>query len=181
MGGEDRGLHPRRRTGDKSPCAGVPFRGIASGAAIRETLCPPELGAAAFTTVPLGPKSYREGKAFFWDKLEARKARSRPTLAQPAAGEAEQGARQAARGRRLQGRSERQRIVPAGLREAGRPVGQRQGPGGELNPQPWLRRRGNQDGQLPTCFTYLSKFRHQIERYDPIAGAVDRQKTQRQQ
>ncbi len=38
----------------------------------RETLCPPELGAAAFTTVALGVKSYREGKAFFWDK-EARK------------------------------------------------------------------------------------------------------------
>ena len=38
----------------------------------RETLCPPELGAAAFTTVAMGVKSYREGKAFFWDK-EARK------------------------------------------------------------------------------------------------------------
>jgi predicted dehydrogenase len=34
----------------------------------RETLCPPDLGAAAFTTVAMGVKSYREGKAFFWDK-----------------------------------------------------------------------------------------------------------------
>jgi predicted dehydrogenase len=38
----------------------------------RDTLCPPELGAAAFTTVAMGVKSYREGKALFWDK-EARK------------------------------------------------------------------------------------------------------------
>ena len=36
----------------------------------RETLCPPELRAAAFTTVAMGMKSYREGKAFFWDKNE---------------------------------------------------------------------------------------------------------------
>lgn len=34
----------------------------------RETMCTPELGAAAFTTVAMGVKSYREGKAFFWDK-----------------------------------------------------------------------------------------------------------------
>jgi hypothetical protein len=34
----------------------------------RETLSTPELGAAAFTTVSLGVKSYREGKALFWDK-----------------------------------------------------------------------------------------------------------------
>ena len=32
------------------------------------TLSTPELGAAAFTTVNMGAKSYREGKAFFWDK-----------------------------------------------------------------------------------------------------------------
>jgi predicted dehydrogenase len=38
----------------------------------RETLCPPELGAAAFTTVNLGVQSYRKGKVLFWDK-EARK------------------------------------------------------------------------------------------------------------
>jgi predicted dehydrogenase len=34
----------------------------------RETQCTPELGAAAFTTVAMGVKSYREGKALFWDK-----------------------------------------------------------------------------------------------------------------
>ncbi len=38
-----------------------------------ETLCTPALGAAAFTTVAMGVKSYREGKALFWDK-EQRKA-----------------------------------------------------------------------------------------------------------
>jgi predicted dehydrogenase len=39
----------------------------------RETQSTPELGAAAFTTVSLGVKSYREGRALFWDK-EQRKA-----------------------------------------------------------------------------------------------------------
>jgi predicted dehydrogenase len=39
----------------------------------RDTLSPPELGAAAFTTVMLGVQSYRQGKALFWDK-ENRKA-----------------------------------------------------------------------------------------------------------
>jgi len=34
----------------------------------RHTLCTPELGAAAFTTVAMGVKSYREGKALFWNK-----------------------------------------------------------------------------------------------------------------
>jgi predicted dehydrogenase len=34
----------------------------------RNTLSTPELGAAAFTTVAMGVKSYREGKALFWDK-----------------------------------------------------------------------------------------------------------------
>jgi predicted dehydrogenase len=34
----------------------------------RETLSPPELGAAAFTTVNMGVLSYREGKVLFWDK-----------------------------------------------------------------------------------------------------------------
>jgi predicted dehydrogenase len=34
----------------------------------RETLSPPELGAAAFTTVNMGVLSYREGRALFWDK-----------------------------------------------------------------------------------------------------------------
>jgi predicted dehydrogenase len=34
----------------------------------RETLCTPELGAAAFTTVNMGVLSYRHGKVLFWDK-----------------------------------------------------------------------------------------------------------------
>ncbi|MER3415339.1 MAG: gfo/Idh/MocA family oxidoreductase [Gemmataceae bacterium] len=38
----------------------------------RETWSPPELGAAAFTTVAMGVQSYREGKVLFWDK-DARK------------------------------------------------------------------------------------------------------------
>ena len=33
-----------------------------------ETLCPAELGYAAITTVNLGVKSYREGKAYYFDK-----------------------------------------------------------------------------------------------------------------
>jgi predicted dehydrogenase len=42
----------------------------------RETLCPPDLGAAAFTTVALGVQSYRLGQVLFWDE-----ERRRPTLA----------------------------------------------------------------------------------------------------
>jgi predicted dehydrogenase len=38
----------------------------------RETLSPPELGAAAFTTVAMGVQSYRQGKVLFWDE-KARK------------------------------------------------------------------------------------------------------------
>jgi predicted dehydrogenase len=34
----------------------------------RETLSTPELGAAAFTTVAMGVKSYRDGKVLFWDE-----------------------------------------------------------------------------------------------------------------
>ena len=33
-----------------------------------ETLCPADLGYAAITTVNMGVKSYREGKAFYFDK-----------------------------------------------------------------------------------------------------------------
>jgi hypothetical protein len=33
-----------------------------------ETLCPAELGYAAITTVNLGVKSYREGRAYYFDK-----------------------------------------------------------------------------------------------------------------
>jgi len=34
----------------------------------RATLSPPELGAAAFTTVNMGVQSYRNGQVLFWDK-----------------------------------------------------------------------------------------------------------------
>jgi predicted dehydrogenase len=34
----------------------------------RATMSPPELGAAAFTTVAMGVQSYREGRVLFWDK-----------------------------------------------------------------------------------------------------------------
>jgi predicted dehydrogenase len=34
----------------------------------RETFSPPELGAAAFTTVSMGVRSYRDGQVLFWDK-----------------------------------------------------------------------------------------------------------------
>jgi predicted dehydrogenase len=36
----------------------------------RDTLSPPELGAAAFTTVNMGVQSYRQGQVLFWDKKE---------------------------------------------------------------------------------------------------------------
>jgi hypothetical protein len=36
----------------------------------RDTLSPPELGAAAFTTVNMGVQSYRDGKVLYWDKKE---------------------------------------------------------------------------------------------------------------
>jgi predicted dehydrogenase len=38
----------------------------------RATLSPPELGAAAFTTVAMGVQSYRTGKVLFWDKTNKR-------------------------------------------------------------------------------------------------------------
>jgi predicted dehydrogenase len=44
----------------------------------RETLCPPELGAAAFTTVSMGVQSYRKGQALFWEK-----EKRTPILADP--------------------------------------------------------------------------------------------------
>jgi predicted dehydrogenase len=36
----------------------------------RDTLSTPELGAAAFTTVALGVRSYRDGQVLFWDKTK---------------------------------------------------------------------------------------------------------------
>jgi predicted dehydrogenase len=38
----------------------------------RETMSTPELGAAAFTTVAMGVRSHREGKALFWDSEKLR-------------------------------------------------------------------------------------------------------------
>jgi predicted dehydrogenase len=38
----------------------------------RNTLSPPELGAAAFTTVSMGVHSYREGRVLYWDKKEGK-------------------------------------------------------------------------------------------------------------
>jgi len=40
----------------------------------RETLCPPELGAAAFTTVNMGVQSYRNGNVLYWDKEQRKPA-----------------------------------------------------------------------------------------------------------
>jgi predicted dehydrogenase len=42
----------------------------------RDTFSTPELGAAAFTTVNMGVKSYREGRVLFWDR-----ERRQPTVA----------------------------------------------------------------------------------------------------
>jgi predicted dehydrogenase len=47
----------------------------------RETMSTPELGAAAFTTVSLGVKSYREGKALFWDKEQRKPIDADPSWA----------------------------------------------------------------------------------------------------
>jgi hypothetical protein len=38
----------------------------------RETLCTPELGAAAFSTVNMGVMSYRHGKVLYWDNTKRR-------------------------------------------------------------------------------------------------------------
>jgi predicted dehydrogenase len=40
----------------------------------RNTYCPPELGAAAFTTVNMGVQSYRTGNVLFWDKEQRKPA-----------------------------------------------------------------------------------------------------------
>jgi predicted dehydrogenase len=48
----------------------------------RETLSPPELGAAAFTTVAMGVQSYRTGEALFWDKHERKAVKADPSWAE---------------------------------------------------------------------------------------------------
>ncbi len=47
----------------------------------RETLCPPELGAAAFSTVNMGVQSYRQGKALYWDNMRQKVADADATWA----------------------------------------------------------------------------------------------------
>jgi predicted dehydrogenase len=47
----------------------------------RETLSTPDLGAAAFSTVAMGVKSYREGKALFWDKEQRKPVEADPSWA----------------------------------------------------------------------------------------------------
>ncbi len=46
-----------------------------------ETLCPAELGYAAITTVNMGVKSYREGKALFFDKATGEVSEADPSWA----------------------------------------------------------------------------------------------------
>ena len=95
----------------------------------RETLSTPELGAAAFSTVNMGVQSYRFGKVLFWDK-EQRKTKEADASWASQPGGAQQEARQAEPDHRLDGRRRRQHADPAGVPEAGRPVGRWQGPGG---------------------------------------------------
>jgi predicted dehydrogenase len=47
----------------------------------QETLCPAELGYAAITTVNLGVQSYREGKAFYFDKATGKVSEANETWA----------------------------------------------------------------------------------------------------
>ena len=47
-----------------------------------ETLCPAETGYAAIATVNLGVQSYREGKAFFFDKATGKVSEADETLGQ---------------------------------------------------------------------------------------------------
>ena len=49
-----------------------------------ETLCPAELGYAAITTVNLGVQSYREGKAYYFDKETGKVSDADDALGQPA-------------------------------------------------------------------------------------------------
>ncbi len=95
-----------------------------------ETLCPADLGYAAITTVNLGVQSYREGKAFYFDKETGEVYRRRQRLGR-SLGRAQQAPRQAEPGHRLEGRRRRVSAQAAGLSEARRRLGRRQGPGGD--------------------------------------------------
>ena len=73
-----------------------------------ETLCPAELGYAAIATVNLGVQSYREGKAYYFDKETGEVSRRRHRLGR-SLGRTEQASRQAQPGHRLEGRRPRAR------------------------------------------------------------------------
>ena len=47
----------------------------------QDTFSTPALGAAAFSTVNMGAQSYRQGKAFFWDKEQRKPVEADATWA----------------------------------------------------------------------------------------------------
>ena len=95
-----------------------------------ETLCPADLGYAAITTVNLGVQSYREGKAFYFNKENGKVVRRRQLLGGPL-GRAQPAPRQAQPGHRLEGRRHRLAARAPELPEARGRLDQRQGPGGK--------------------------------------------------
>ena len=93
----------------------------------RATLSTPGAGAAAFTTVALGVKSYREGKVLFWDKDQRKphEADAERTGRPSWRGRRRQGPGQAAPDPRLARGREGQRGGGAGVPETGRPLARR--------------------------------------------------------
>ena len=73
-----------------------------------ETLCPADLGYAAITTVNLGVQSYREGKAYYFDK-ETGEVADADRAWSARWEETKQAPRQAQPGHRLEGRRHRAR------------------------------------------------------------------------
>jgi len=69
-------LRPRHDAGNCGPTSSSALRSRS-----RETMCTPDLGAAAFSTVAMGVKSYREGKALFWDKEQRKPVEADPSWA----------------------------------------------------------------------------------------------------
>ena len=82
-------------------------------------------------TVNMGVQSYRYGKVLFWDK-EKRATKDADASWASAVGSPQQEARQAEPDHRLERRRQGQHARAAGLPEARRPVGRRQGPGSRL-------------------------------------------------